>query len=115
MTDAPMQTQPTQPQAQAMSPLDVLDQILNDTKSKAEKEKADLEQQQKDLAEKVKFEQFQKDQQKIAEELTALEREKQSPQYQAAVQQKEDEEASRETRAAQLDGMEIVQLSHKTI
>ena len=105
MTDAP----------QTMSPLDVLDQILNDTKSKAEKEKADLEQKQKEEAEKIKLEQYQKDQQKITEELASLEREKQSPQYQAAVQQKEEEEESRETRAAELDGMEIVQLSHKTI
>lgn len=57
--------------------------------------------------------QEEKDEQEIEVQKQALENIKQTPEYQARVQQEQsDEEQSKQEQSAQ-DGFEIVQLSHK--
>lgn len=97
------------------SPLDVLDQILNDAQVKSaketeEKEAAAAQKLQEDLAR-----QRVEDQAKIQQELQEIQNMKQSPQYQAMVDQKHDVTEEKEEKAKELDGMEIVQLDHTTL
>jgi hypothetical protein len=97
------------------SPLDVLDQILNDAQSKslkAEEEKQKEEEQkiQDDLAR-----QKAEDERKLQEERVRLEEVKQSPQYHAMVEQKVEAVEEKEEKAKELDGMEIVQLDHQVV
>ncbi len=97
------------------SPLDVLDQILNDAQSKSvhaeeAKQKAEEQKIQEELA-RQKIE----DERKLQEERVRLEAVKQSPQYQAMVDQKVEAVEQKEEKAKELDGIEIVQLDHKVV
>lgn len=105
MTDSPA----------GQSPLDVLDQILNEAKEKADQTVAAKAEAAAAEAEAERARQKAEDAQKIAEELAALEGVKQSPQYQAAVEQKHEEEVEKKQHGEKMQGMEIHQLVHDTV
>jgi hypothetical protein len=99
----------------APNPLDVLDQILNEAQDKAgeaiaAREKAEAQKIQEELDRKREA-----DKQKIAQEIANVTAMKQSPQYQARVEQDQKEEKQEEEKAEKLEGMEIVQVAHGQI
>jgi hypothetical protein len=97
------------------SPLDVLDQILNEAQSKAAKgeEEKQKEEERKRLEEAAR--QREEDQKRIEQQLAELQTVKQSPQYQALVEQQQEVIGEKEEKAKELEGMEIVQIGHTTL
>jgi hypothetical protein len=97
------------------SPLDVLDQILNEAKEKsAEEQSVQEEEEKKKIAEELER-QKQEDQQKIVEELQHIEGLKYSPQEQARAQQMQEQAQDQDQKKHELEGMEIRQLGHTKI
>ena len=94
------------------SPLDVLDQILNDAKAKAE---LTSEQQAAEEAKILAEERNQRaaaDAAQIAIEEQQIKEMTNSPQYQSVANQAAEEHHQEEVKAAEMDGNEILQLGH---
>ena len=97
------------------SPLDVLDQILNDAQAKSKQVEAQKEEEkQKQIQAEIERKK-QEDQQKIAAELAALQDVKYSPQYQAKVEQDQEQNKKDAEYKDEMAGMEIVQLGHTKV
>jgi hypothetical protein len=94
------------------SPLDVLDQILKDAQSKAKEAVEEKAEEDAKRVEEERRRQRELDQQRIAEELMNLEKVKETPQYHAMVEQRQEEIDKEEQHKQQMDGMEIIQLKH---
>ena len=123
------QATPVDPAASKKSPLDVLEEILQDSKGKAQSSTpndqaaasddqvavpvVDPEEEARKAAEIEA--QKQADQQAIAIKQQEIENMKQSPQYQAAVEQKEEEVQEQTQQQDFMKGNEIRQLEHKKI
>ena len=101
--------------AKKQSPLDLLDQILNEAQSKANQVVADKVKEEEAEHEAERQRQIAADQQKIEEERQAVEAAKQSPQYQAWVEQKTADQQQAEQHQEEMQGMQIVQIQHKKI
>jgi hypothetical protein len=107
-TDA---TQPTSTQ----SPLDILDQILNEAQAKsadsaAEKSKEEERKMQEELER-----QKQEDKEKLEQQIIELESIKQSPQYQARIEQDQEIKDESEKKKEELQGNQIFQLKRTTM
>ena len=110
-TDSQASTPPAA-DGKSPSPLDVLDQILNDAQSKA---KAAEEVKKQEEAKKIEEElerQRQEDAVKVQAQIEELQTVKESPQYQAMVNQHQEQVQQKEDHQKKMDGMEIVQLQH---
>jgi hypothetical protein len=101
--------------ADGKSPLDILDQILKDAQTKADGAAADKSAEDLKVLEAERERQRLEDEQNLKEELGKIEGMKDSPQYQAMQQQKEEQKEENTQRAQAMDGMEIVQLEHKKL
>jgi hypothetical protein len=97
------------------SPLDVLDQILNDAQSKAAAQETAKEEEEKQKLQAEVERQKQEDQAKLQQQITELKTVTQSPEYQAKVDQDKQAAVQAEEHAQQMDGMEIIQLDHKKV
>jgi hypothetical protein len=97
------------------SPLDVLDQILSDAQAKtAESAQAKAAEEAHKLEEEHKQHQA-ADRQMLEEELERLKTVKQSPQYQARIQQDMESAMEDQEQAKNLEGNEILQIAHTKI
>lgn len=130
----------TQNQQNQQNPLDALEELLAQTQASSsgsggaagaalgspaapglpqdsQPSEADVEAKAQIEAERLLAEQAQaeKDTQDIMLQRQALEDVKQTPEYQARIQQNQDDQASSEEEAAIQDGYNIVQLDHKKI
>lgn len=97
------------------SPLDMLDEILKEAQSKSAET---VVAQQKEAAEKAAAEALirkQANDQKIAEELAALNQEKFSPQEIAKAAQEEEKKKAEDAYKSEMDGMTIHQLGHTKV
>ncbi len=119
MTDSVQSATPATPTSAATttaqageSPLDVLDKILKDAQDKATASATDKAAEEARLIAEEKERQRQLDQQKLQQELANIESMKQSPQYQAMVEQKQQLEHQQEEHSQEMDGMQIMQIQH---
>ncbi len=111
-------TAPAVPPADApagQSPLDVLDQILNDAQTKAATQQSAQEEEEKKKLEEAVEQQKQEDQAKLQEQIAELQTVKESPEYQAKVQQDQHAVVQAEEHAQEMEGMDIVQLGHTKV
>jgi hypothetical protein len=112
-TPAPAAPKTVAPATQ--SPLDILDQILNDAQAKAE----DVAKQKEAEEEaKVKAEQERQrllDQEKIKQQLTDLQSMAYSPQNKARLEQEATLKTEQQHQSDELDGMQIYQVGHAKI
>jgi hypothetical protein len=92
------------------SPLDVLDQILKDAQGKAKNAVEEKAAEDKKAAEEVRQRQREADAQKVKEELQNIEKVKETPQYQAMIDQRNEEFEKKKDYEEKMDGMEIYQL-----
>ena len=111
MTDSQAVPQPASTGTQ--SPLDVLDQILNDAKTKAAQAADDKAAEEAKKQEEEHLRRKIEEEKRVAAQRTELQAITQSPQYQARVQQQQEEQETLQKEAQQMDGMQIHQLGHK--
>jgi hypothetical protein len=115
MTDPVQVAVPSTPQSTpagdaGKSPLDVLDQILKDAQSKAKSAVEEKVAEDQKAAEEERERQRQLDAQKVKEELQNIEKVKQTPEYQAMINQRNEEVEKKKEYEEKMDGMEIYQL-----
>jgi hypothetical protein len=122
MTDAVQAATPATPTSAATttapagdSPLDVLDKILKEAQDKAAASAEDKSAEEAKKIEEEKARQRQIDQQKLQQELANIESMKQSPQYQAMIQQKQDHVQEQEEHSEKMDGMQIMQIQRSKL
>jgi len=97
------------------SPLDILDNILKDAQAKAtEASEEKLANDEKKRVEERELTR-QLDQQKVQDELQHIEQMKNSPQYQAMQQQKQEAVVEKQDHQQKMTGMEILQLEHSKL
>jgi hypothetical protein len=99
----------------SQSPLDILDQILNDAQAKANNAVEEKAEEDQRAAEEARQRQKALDQQKIQEELERLQGIKQTPQYQAMVEQNQEQVSSEQQKKEDMQGYEIAQIGHTKI
>lgn len=92
------------------SPLDVLDQILKDAQSKAKDAVDEKVAEDQKAAEEERNRQRELDAQKVKEELQNIEKVKETPQYQAMIDQRNEEVEKKKDYEEKMDGMQIYQL-----
>lgn len=107
------------------NPLDVLEEILNDAKNKGQKSDpnaptpeqiaAQKEVEELKKAEALMQERQQEDVQKMVEQIGELDSIKQTPEYQARVEQIEEKKQEEVSQQQAQDGYEIEQLQHTKI
>lgn len=97
------------------SPLDVLDQILKDAQSKAQTAVQEKTAEDAAKAEELKQQQRKMDADKVRQQLQGISQVKDSPEYKAGVEQRQEEKEEKESYEEKMDGMAIVQLEHKKI
>jgi hypothetical protein len=97
------------------SPLDVLDQILNEAQAKvAQSAEAKAQEEERILREESERRK-REDAQKLQQQIVDLQTIKQSPQYQARIEQEEEVKVTEEKKAEELEGNEILQLKRTSI
>ncbi len=97
------------------TPLDVLDQILNDAQAKAMNAAEEEAEKKAKEAEEARAQQKLEDAAKIQAELANLKTVSQSPQYQAMVEQEQEKVDEKQKQEEGMDGMHIVQLGHTKV
>lgn len=100
---------------QGQSPLDVLDQILNDAQDKAAKEADEKAKEEERKVQEELERQKQEDARKLQEELEKLKNVTQSPEYQARVEQQQTEDQQSQDKKTAMEGLEIIQIGHTKI
>lgn len=108
--------QPTAPQGgQSKSPLDVLDQILNDAQTKATETAAQQEEAEKNKLEEAAARQKEEDKQLLEQQIAELQHVKETPEYQARVQQIAEQSQAQAQHAEEMAGSEIRQIEHTKV
>ncbi len=112
-SSAPTPSTPTS--VATKSPLDVLDEILNEAKAKNQVALEERQKAEERLVQEALEQQKQADQQHLAEELEKLKAETQSPEYQAKVAQDQQVATEQQQKAEEMKGHEIVQLNRTQV
>ena len=110
--------QPAKPKAggkQGESPLDVLDQILNEAQDKMEDDTKKKEEEEVKKMEAEREQQKIKDQLQVQQQIEELKTVTESPEYHARVEQHDTEVQAQSQRAEEMAGTEIRQLGHMKV
>lgn len=106
---------PTPNMGKKPSPLDVLDEILNEAQEKTDAFKKELEEKEAAKLAEEKLARELANQQMIAAAAEQIEAAKQSPQYLAKLAQDDQVKSDEQLHAQELSGMSINQLKHSTV